>query len=233
MPFLQRRGRFIPDISFWFVCVETWNACSSKLWSNLNFWFCVFRSESQHHLAGNYGHRRSYQIRRENQVGNQTEWSTNNQREPVLPLQWTFFSNGQQVKLRTLHVGYACSRCCPYYAAREMKTEADVIFMPYNYLLDPKVVRLILCDFVQLASLWFHPIWSLLVHNICRSPFTDEKSTQRWTARERRHIWWSTQFGTCENDGCLSGEKDTSQTSKRKEKYFVEASTSSWTSFIR
>ena len=28
---------------------------------------------------------------------------------------------------------------CPYYLARELKKEADIIFMPYNYILDVKV----------------------------------------------------------------------------------------------
>ena len=30
-------------------------------------------------------------------------------------------------------------RMCPYYLARELKAQADVIFMPYNYILDVKV----------------------------------------------------------------------------------------------
>lgn len=28
---------------------------------------------------------------------------------------------------------------CPYYLARELKSEAELIFMPYNYILDVKV----------------------------------------------------------------------------------------------
>lgn len=30
-------------------------------------------------------------------------------------------------------------RMCPYYLARELQSEADIIFMPYNYILDLKV----------------------------------------------------------------------------------------------
>jgi regulator of telomere elongation helicase 1 len=30
-------------------------------------------------------------------------------------------------------------KCCPYYVARQLKETADILFMPYNYLLDKKV----------------------------------------------------------------------------------------------
>lgn len=29
--------------------------------------------------------------------------------------------------------------CCPYYASKELQKEAEIIFLPYNYLLDPKI----------------------------------------------------------------------------------------------
>lgn len=30
-------------------------------------------------------------------------------------------------------------KCCPYYASKELLDDAEIIFMPYNYLLDPKM----------------------------------------------------------------------------------------------
>lgn len=32
-------------------------------------------------------------------------------------------------------------KCCPYFLSRELKQNADIIFMPYNYLLDAKSRR--------------------------------------------------------------------------------------------
>lgn len=29
--------------------------------------------------------------------------------------------------------------CCPYYAAKELQKKAEIIFLPYSYLLDPKI----------------------------------------------------------------------------------------------
>lgn len=32
---------------------------------------------------------------------------------------------------------------CPYYMAKELKEQADIIFMPYNYLIDARVRKTI------------------------------------------------------------------------------------------
>ncbi|CAH8861910.1 unnamed protein product [Trichobilharzia szidati] len=31
------------------------------------------------------------------------------------------------------------TRCCPYFISRELKTDSNLVFMPYNYLLDPRI----------------------------------------------------------------------------------------------
>lgn len=33
------------------------------------------------------------------------------------------------------------TKVCPYYMSRELKQSADIVFMPYNYLLDPRTRR--------------------------------------------------------------------------------------------
>ncbi len=43
-----------------------------------------------------------------------------------------------------LFVGIFDSACghyqvCPYYATRTLKDEAEIVFCPYNYLIDPKI----------------------------------------------------------------------------------------------
>lgn len=37
-------------------------------------------------------------------------------------------------------IGKKCT-ACPYYLSREIATTADIIFMPYNYLLDPRILK--------------------------------------------------------------------------------------------
>lgn len=32
-------------------------------------------------------------------------------------------------------------RCCPYFTARELMAKADIIFCPYNYIIDPLIRR--------------------------------------------------------------------------------------------
>lgn len=43
----------------------------------------------------------------------------------------------KQMPFSSQHILF--SRFCPYFAARDLKEKADIIFMPYNYLLDAKV----------------------------------------------------------------------------------------------
>lgn len=43
-----------------------------------------------------------------------------------------------QVLLYSLYY-FFLNRACPYYLSRSLKQQADIIFMPYNYLLDSKV----------------------------------------------------------------------------------------------
>lgn len=33
------------------------------------------------------------------------------------------------------------TQCCPYYASRSLQESADILFTPYNYLLDAKTRR--------------------------------------------------------------------------------------------
>lgn len=29
-------------------------------------------------------------------------------------------------------------KCCPYFLSKELKQQTDMVFMPYNYLIDPR-----------------------------------------------------------------------------------------------
>ena len=41
------------------------------------------------------------------------------------------------------------NRVCPYYLAKSVEKQADVIFMPYNYIFDPSVRRSIKLDLMN------------------------------------------------------------------------------------
>ena len=48
------------------------------------------------------------------------------------------FSEGGVMDIEDLVKVSEKLRVCPYYMSRELKQQADIIFMPYNYLLDPR-----------------------------------------------------------------------------------------------
>jgi len=41
--------------------------------------------------------------------------------------------------IEELVAGGKRSQCCPYYITRTVKDSADIIFCPYNYLIDPLI----------------------------------------------------------------------------------------------
>lgn len=89
-----------------------------------------------------------------------TEWEV-----PPLP-------EGIMTHVMVVSFGYPCEgtyrssvfspRVCPYYLSRNLKQQADIIFMPYNYLLDAKVRSWWLTTGVQSCP------WALEGHlNLC------------------------------------------------------------------
>ncbi|RZC33001.1 DEAD 2 domain containing protein [Asbolus verrucosus] len=42
-----------------------------------------------------------------------------------------------------------CHDFCPYYMAKELKLNADIVFMPYNYLLDPRTTKTLGVQFLN------------------------------------------------------------------------------------
>ena len=55
-----------------------------------------------------------------------------------------------QININTWHI-FIHFQACPYYVTRNLKETADIIFCPYNYLIDPlvreSVSTILLCYF--------------------------------------------------------------------------------------
>lgn len=49
------------------------------------------------------------------------------------------FTNGSVMDIEDIVTIGRKLKCCPYYASKELMDNADIVFMPYNYLLDPKI----------------------------------------------------------------------------------------------
>ncbi len=56
-------------------------------------------------------------------------------------------------------------RMCPYYLARELKSQADIVFMPYNYILDIKVTD---CISIGVCAYTYVHVLLLYIYFPCR-----------------------------------------------------------------
>ena len=51
----------------------------------------------------------------------------------------------QVMDIEDLHNFGAERHVCPFYLAREMQKDADIVFLPYNYLIDARIRKVRVC----------------------------------------------------------------------------------------
>lgn len=66
--------------------------------------------------------------------------------------------------------------CCPYYASKELHKEAEIIFLPYNYLLDPKIRDICAIDLKNAIVIFdeAHNVEKACEQNACASIATSD-----------------------------------------------------------
>lgn len=65
---------------------------------------------------------------------------------------------GRDNRFTSYTVNIPYFRACAYYLSREVKSDAEILFMPYNYLLDVKVSQVALCS-CSLSTCALSPIF--------------------------------------------------------------------------